>query len=201
MVAGKTHFIRGATCPLSCFPITADVGRVGLKQWACIRQTLTDSTIWATMFMNGAPTGMTLATTPTLPNEIPKGLLALDGERLEVALGGITLRFHALRRDRVFPQSLNTPITVSELCDPRQRPSSGVPKTLPNRRLQVEQNQRSRSMDVGVPIRWTGTLVWSPMPLCCEGEEVLEHGRLFPAGVACQRTVLRQPVLDTLSCW
>jgi len=42
------------------------------------------------MFMNGVPTGMTLATTATLLNGIPKGLLALDGEPPEVALGGTT---------------------------------------------------------------------------------------------------------------
>jgi hypothetical protein len=99
--------------------------------------------------MSGVPTGMTPATTATLPNETPKGLPALDGEPREVALGGTTLRFPALRRDRASRLSSNTLITVSELRDPWRGPLSGVPKTLSNRRLQVKQNQTSRSTDFG----------------------------------------------------
>src|SRR5580704_15036299 len=95
------------------------VGRAGLSPSVSIRPTPTGSTISATTCMNGVSTGTTPATTATLPNEIRKGLPTLAAEPPEEAPGGTTLRLPALRRDRVFRQSSNTPTTVSESRDPR----------------------------------------------------------------------------------
>ena len=63
-------------------------------------------------------TGTTPATTSTLPNEIRQGQRTATVELREVAPGGTTSRSPALRRDRVFRLSSNTPTTVSESRDP-----------------------------------------------------------------------------------
>ena len=69
--------------------------------------------------MNGVPIGMTPITTATLPNEIRKGPPMLAAEPREVDPGGTRSRSPAQRRDRVFRQSSDTPITVSDLRDPQ----------------------------------------------------------------------------------
>jgi Sulfatase-modifying factor enzyme 1 len=126
---------RSLTRHLSRFPITPSVGRAGLSRWVCIRQTFTGFTIWATTCMSGVRIGTTPATTAGLPNEIRKGLQTPAGAPREVARGGTRSRSPALRRDRVFRQSSNTPTTVSESRDPRppeavSRPTSKA--SLPN---------------------------------------------------------------------
>jgi hypothetical protein len=74
--------------------------------------------------MSGVSTGTTPVTTATLPNEIRKGLPTRAAEPREVDPGGTRSRSPAPRRDRVFRQSSNTPITVSESRDPQTHEST-----------------------------------------------------------------------------
>ena len=74
------------------FRIMRSGGSWGRSRSVCMRRTLTDSTIWATTFTNGARTGTTRATTRTRRSEIRRGRRAGSGARREAARGDIILR-------------------------------------------------------------------------------------------------------------
>src|SRR5260370_37121092 len=97
--------------------------------------------------MNGAPIGMTTATTGARRNETRSGRRAEAGEVRGAARGGIILKLRARRRVRASRRSFNTRTMVSESRGPCLPENAGAVRLLHGENQAQLNHARSITME------------------------------------------------------